>query len=153
MDDRVPTSNKVYIQRDFQCTPETLFHWLTQPDRIIQWFGPPTLRSTSVVNTPRNGGTFRIELARENSDEIVRLVGEYIEFEEPERVAFRYSYDKNPGAPSFFVVWMSLHRKDDGTTALSLVQEFDVLPDDIERRTVAWEHMLNVLAGLIPGNH
>ena len=150
MSDNITTSNKVYIGRDFQCTPETLFKWLTQPDLIVQWFGPKALRSTRVVNEARNGGKFRIELIRVDSEDTVTLVGEYIEFKEPERVAFRYSYDKNPATPSFFVVRMSLSRKDDGTTKLSMVQEFEAIPDDIEQRTVAWEYMLEVLAGLIP---
>ena len=62
--------------------PETVFAFLTEPDRLVQWLG-----RTATLH-PRPSGLFRVDV---NGRDAVR--GEYLVVEPPHRVVFSFGYE------------------------------------------------------------
>lgn len=138
----------VYVNRTFNCSQKELFHWVTDPELLVQWFGPSFLKTVSAETDPQKGGSYRIQMLQE-SGEAFYIKGEYLEIIHYSQVAFSYSYEglQNPMPDSE----VRIHLEETGpqTVNLSLVQKFSTTPPEMERRTEAWNYMLGVLEDLL----
>lgn len=139
---------KVYVNRTFNCTAETLFEWLTQPELIAQWFGPKHLKTGKVSSNLQVGGNYSIELLKPNGD-VIGISGAYEIIDPPVRLRYTSIYFGLDPAPPDGVVTITLEDLEDGRCALSLVQAFEVVPQDMPTRTQAWEHMFETLGILV----
>jgi uncharacterized protein YndB with AHSA1/START domain len=81
-------------------SPETIWPFLTDPARHVEWLG------TEADLDPRPGGTYRVLVGGEHPG-----VGEYIEVVTNEKVVFTFGWDE-PGHPipaASTTVEISLH--------------------------------------------
>jgi uncharacterized protein YndB with AHSA1/START domain len=79
----------VEVEVRIAATPETVFDFFTDPDKMIQWMG----RSAELDARP--GGAFRCDI---NGRYIAR--GEYLELEPPHRVVFSWGWEgEDPTVP------------------------------------------------------
>ena len=140
-------ANSVYLQREFQCSAQRLFEWMTQAELLAQWFGPKNCKVTEARMDLRVGGDYFIRLERENGSGF-SIRGKYLEISKPKSVHFSFAYEGLNGAPPESVVKITIEQLDERRSSLSLIQEFDSRPADMEKRTLAWEHMLLLVSEL-----
>ena len=121
-------------------TPETIWPFLTDPERHVEWLG------TVADIDPRPGGRYRVLVGGRNP-----AVGEYVEVVPLERVVFTFGWEQegNPITPGSTTVEISLHPE--GTkTRVRLAHRG--LPDDaVADHTEGWDHYLARLAIVGPG--
>lgn len=140
-------TSKVYVEREFNTTPEKLFPYLVQPVLIAQWFGPKDFKAKEVYTDPRAGGEYRIRLIKTKGSGF-SISGKYTEINTPERLSFTLHYEGLPSSPPDSEITFMLTSLPDNRTQLSLTQQFVIEPVgiDMSRRTQAWEYMLGILA-------
>lgn len=142
------TVNKIYIKRDFACNPNELFRYLIQPDLIAKWFGPKHTVVGAVSMDVRVNGSYSIELIKPDNKNFF-IVGSYIEIDKPSRLVFSFQYQGLPSSPPESRVEITIKADGSGNSKLLLTQQFEVMPADMENRTVAWNNMLTKLGSLI----
>jgi uncharacterized protein YndB with AHSA1/START domain len=115
--------------------PATIFPFLTDPVKHLEWMG------TQAELEPRPGGTYRVRVGGEHPS-----AGEFVEVVPNERVVFTFGWDEPD------------HPIPSGTTtvAISLIPEGDKtrvrlvhtgLPEDaVSDHTAGWDHYLGRLA-------
>lgn len=115
-------------------TPETIWPFLTDPDKHLEWLG------TEVDIDPRPGGVYRVLVRGEFPS-----AGEYIEVVPLEKVVFTFGWEQegNPITPGSTTVEISLH-PEGSKTRVELVHRG--LPDDAtDDHGSGWAHYLERL--------
>jgi uncharacterized protein YndB with AHSA1/START domain len=123
-------------------TPETIWPFLTEPDKHVQWNG------TVADIDPRPGGVYRVLMAGRS-----QAAGKYVEVVSHRKVVFTFGWEEegNPIHPGSTTVEITLHPEGD-KTRVRLVHRG--LPDDaISDHTGGWDHYLARLAAAAPGGH
>lgn len=116
-------------------TPETIWPFLTESDRHVEWEG------TVAEIDARPGGVHRVLVGGRFA-----AAGEYVEVEPLERVVFTFGWDEegHPIPAGSTTVEISLHPEGD-KTRVRLVHRG--LPDDaVTDHTRGWDHYLERLA-------
>jgi uncharacterized protein YndB with AHSA1/START domain len=116
-------------------TPETIFPFLTETDKLLQWEG------TEAELDPRPGGVWYVLVHGEFPGR-----GEFVEVVPNERVVFTFGWEQegNPITPGSTRVEITLHPEGD-KTRLRLVHSG--LPEDaVQDHTGGWDHYLGRLA-------
>jgi uncharacterized protein YndB with AHSA1/START domain len=116
-------------------TPETIWPFLTETDRHLEWDG------TEAELDPRPGGIYRVLVAGE-----FQSAGEYVEVVPHEKVVFTFGWEQegNPITPGSSTVEITLH-PEGSKTLLRLVHSglpADAVADHIQ----GWDHYLGRLA-------
>jgi uncharacterized protein YndB with AHSA1/START domain len=120
--------------------PETIFPFLTVPDRHIQWQG------TEAQLDPQPGGVYRVKVVGE-----FHAAGEFVEVVPNEKVVITFGWDMpgNPIRPGSTTVEYTLHPQGDKTLVRVVHRG---LPDDaVADHTRGWEHYLGRLAVVAAG--
>ena len=135
---------EVYIE----ASPETVYDFFVDPDRMIQWMG----RKAEL--DPRPGGTFRVDL---NGRHISR--GEYVELDPPHRLVFTWGWEASGGEqsavpPGSSTIEVELTPEGEGTR-LNFVHRDLPGTKETESHAHGWDHYLPrleiVAAGGDPG--
>lgn len=116
-------------------TPETIWPFLTEPGKHIEWDG------TVAELDPRPGGVYRVLVQGEHQS-----AGEYVEVDPMKRVLFTFGWEQegHPIPPGSTTVEITLQPEGD-KTRLRLVHRG--LPDDAsENHGRGWAHYLQRLA-------
>jgi uncharacterized protein YndB with AHSA1/START domain len=96
------------VERELRiaASPEVVYEFFVEPDRMIQWMG----RKAELE--PRPGGIFRVDL---NGRHISR--GEYVELDPPNRVVFTFGWEGGTSVvePGASTVEVNLSADGDGT--------------------------------------
>jgi uncharacterized protein YndB with AHSA1/START domain len=120
--------------------PETIWPFLTDPAKHVQWNG------TAAELDPRPGGTYRVLVAGQFPS-----AGEYVEVVPLEKVVFTFGWDQDghPIPAGSTTVEISLHPEGD-KTRVRLVHRG--LPEDaVTDHTHGWDHYLGRLATAAAG--
>lgn len=140
---KTDTAAEVEIQ--IAASPETVFDFFTDPDKMIQWMG----RSAEL--DPRAGGTLRCDI---NGRDIAR--GEYVAVERPDRIVFTWGWEgEEPTvAPGGSTVEVLLARDGEGTQ-LRLIHSDLPSAESAAHHSQGWHHYAErltvVAAGGDPG--
>jgi uncharacterized protein YndB with AHSA1/START domain len=88
------------ITRVFDAPRDLVFKAWSEPERLVQWFGPKGFTSTVVGSMdPRRGGAYRFHMrGPDESDHWVQ--GVYREIVEPERIVCTYVWTDATGNPT-----------------------------------------------------
>jgi uncharacterized protein YndB with AHSA1/START domain len=116
-------------------SPDTIWPFLTQPDRHTEWMG------TAVEIDPRRGGVYRVLVGGRN-----QAVGEVTEIVPNEKLVFSFGWEgeNQPIPPASTIVEITLHREG-SKTRVRLVHRG--LPDDaVGDHTRGWDYYLERLA-------
>jgi len=113
-------------------TPETIWPFLTEPNKQVQWHG------TSAELDPKPGGVYRVLVAGQ-----YRSAGEYVEVVPLEKIVFTFGWEDegNPIKPGSTTVEITLLPEGD-KTRVRLVHRG--LPDEtaVQMHTMGWDHYL-----------
>jgi uncharacterized protein YndB with AHSA1/START domain len=121
-------------------TPETIWPFLTEPEKHVQWLG------TVVDIDPRPGGTYGALVGGEHQSR-----GEYVEVVPRERVVFTFGWDEpdHPIPPGSTTVEISLHPEGD-KTRVRLVHR-GLPADAVEDHGHGWARYLERLGTVATG--
>jgi uncharacterized protein YndB with AHSA1/START domain len=121
-------------------TPETIWPFLVEPDKHVEWLG-----SVADID-PRPGGTYRVLVGGKNQS-----AGEYVEVIPLEKVSFTFGWEQegNPITPGSTTVEITLHPEGE-KTRVRLAHRG--LPETaVPDHTRGWDHYLARLAVAAPG--
>jgi uncharacterized protein YndB with AHSA1/START domain len=139
------TVDAVEVETRIAASPETVFDFFTDPDRMIQWMG----RSAEL--DPRPGGAFRCDI----NDQAVAS-GSYVVVDRPNRVVFTWGWEGEDSvtAPGSSTVEVLLAAEGNGTH-LRLIHRDLPTRESAEKHGYGWRHYLDRLsqtgAGEDPG--
>ncbi len=140
--------SKVYLKRVFKAPVEKVFHALTTPSSILQWFGPKNSKTINARINLEVGGKYQFEIETENNSRFF-IEGKYLEIDHPNRLVYTTEYRKLPRASDMkSIVTLKLREVATGTE-IELVQELSWVPEDIKNRTESWELMFSRLDDFI----
>jgi uncharacterized protein YndB with AHSA1/START domain len=126
----------VEVEVKIEASPETVFEFFTDPDKMIQWMG----RRAEL--DPRPGGSFCCDL---NGDSIAS--GEFLVVEPPSRLVFSFGWEGEGSVvkPGSSTIEILLEPDGDGTRARLL---HTGLPSAewAEKHSHGWSHYLDRLA-------
>lgn len=135
---------KVYVKRVFECSVDELFKWITEPGLMCKWFGPKHLVTHKVESDFQVGGTYCIELIKPNGDQFY-IKGQYLEIDQPHKLVFSFRYSGISALSSESQVSITLKEVQPKQVELTLVQDFQTLPKDMNNKSKNWEYMLDNL--------
>jgi len=138
MTDTLPS---VTIVRRIKASPAKVWAAITQPDQMIQWWGPDAGPTLSAVADVRPGGRFSVVFRLLNGDEH-NPTGIYQEVIPERKLAFTWDL---PGSQEPESLVTFLLKPIDGGTELTLLHEH--LPDEGERESheQGWSGLLDKL--------
>ncbi|MER5579407.1 SRPBCC family protein [Streptomyces massasporeus] len=112
---------RVRLRRALDGSCPTVFRELTDPRELTRWWGPDGFTIPSVESDLRPGGAYRIAM-RPPEGELFYLVGEFLEVEPPERLAYTFRWEDPDPEDRETVVTLSLHDIDAARSELVLDQ-------------------------------
>ena len=127
------TGTAAEVKIRIAASPETVFDFFTDPDKMIQWMG----RSAEL--DPRAGGTLRCDI---NGRDIAR--GEYVAVERPDRIVFTWGWEGDEERQSLFTITLN---DLGGKTELTLRQEGLGTVENRDAHGTGWNSALNKLVG------
>jgi uncharacterized protein YndB with AHSA1/START domain len=129
------TVDAVEVETRIAASPETVFDFFIDPDRMIQWMG----RSAEL--DPRPGGGFRCEI----NDEAIAS-GSYVELDRPNRVVFTWGWNSEDSVtpPGSSTVEVLLAADGDGTH-LRLIHRDLPSAESAGKHGHGWRHYLDRL--------
>jgi uncharacterized protein YndB with AHSA1/START domain len=135
------TEQAVEVEVRIAASPETVFDFLVEPDKMIQWMG------RSAILEPRPGGTFRCDM---NGRDIAR--GEFVEVDPPRRAVFTWGWEAggSPIPPGSSTVEVLLEPDGDGTL-LRLTHSGLPGAETVRRHRAGWEQFIPRLASAAGG--
>ncbi len=86
-------SHNVHLRRVFSASAETLFAAWTDPDQLLQWWGPPGSVVQSVEVDLRQGGSYRIGFLHPDGN-AYHVYGVYQEIQPPRKLAFTWRWEQ-----------------------------------------------------------
>jgi uncharacterized protein YndB with AHSA1/START domain len=138
---KVETASEVEVEVRIAASPETVFDFFIDPDKMIQWMG----RSAEL--DPQPGGVLRCDI---NDSAVAR--GEYVALDRPRRVVFTWGWEGEDSvtAPGSSTVEVLLEPDGDGTHLRLLHRD---LPntDSAEKHGHGWRHYTERLAAAATG--
>jgi uncharacterized protein YndB with AHSA1/START domain len=129
------TVDAVEVEARIAASPETVFDFFTDPDKMIQWMG----RSAQL--DPRPGGSFRCDI---NGDAVAS--GSYVALEPPNRVVFTWGWEGEDSVtkPGSSTVEVLLSSDGDGTH-LRLIHRDLASAESATKHRHGWRHYLDRL--------
>ena len=130
------TVDAVEVEVRIAASPETVFDFFTEPDRMIQWMG----RKAEL--DPRPGGSFYCDI---NAEAVA--CGEYVAVEPPNRVVFTWGWSGEDSVvkPGGSTVEVLLSADGDGTQ-VRLIHSDLPTAESAEKHGYGWRHYLDRLA-------
>jgi uncharacterized protein YndB with AHSA1/START domain len=131
----------VEVETRIAASPETVFDFFVEPDKMIQWMG----RSARL--DPRTGGEFHCDI---NADAVAS--GEYVAVERPDRIVFTWGWNGEDSVtkPGSTTIEVLLAADGDGTH-LRLIHRDLPSPESAEKHGYGWRHYLDRLAKTATG--
>ncbi|MEU0221157.1 SRPBCC domain-containing protein [Streptomyces sp. NPDC006265] len=112
---------RVRLRRTLNGSCPVVFRELTDPRELARWWGPDGFTIPSVESDLRPGGAYRIAMRRPEG-ELFYLVGEFLQVEPPERLAYTFRWEDPDPEDRETVVTLSLHDIDPARSELILEQ-------------------------------
>jgi uncharacterized protein YndB with AHSA1/START domain len=124
------TGAAVEVETRIAASPETVFEYFTDPDKMIQWMG----RSADL--DPRPGGGFRCDI---NGRDVAG--GKYVELDPPRRAVFTWGWEGDDPVVALgsSTVEVLLAADGDGTR-LRLVHRGLPSAESAEKHRLGWQH-------------
>jgi len=137
---------KLIITRHLRAPREAVFRAWTDPEALVQWFGPESVTARLVSLDPRPGGRYSLEMHGADGG-VYPLSGEYREVSPPSRLVFTWIWGSGDFAGVETLVTVNL---DDinGETRLTLTHERLANEHALELHNQGWTSTLGRLERL-----
>ena len=125
--------NQLFIEREFNASPEELFRAWTDPKILIQWMGPGPVKCKEATVDLKIGGSYRIHMVSDEGDHIA--TGEYLEIVTGEKLVFTWGWEG--GEVKDTQVTVSLE-KIGKKTKMGILHEKFATAEAAEKHTMGW---------------
>lgn len=150
---------QVHVVRVYDATPAEIFAAFTQPEHLVQWWGPAGFVSDKAEVDLKPGGIFSILMRAEDGSYEGTMSGHFAEIDTPTRLVLEITKHCN-GAPHLFdatkmpptTVTVELRALDDGRTELTLNQTGFTDPVAAEAHHGGWSGSLEKLSTAMKTN-
>jgi uncharacterized protein YndB with AHSA1/START domain len=134
------TEPVIEYTRTIAATPETVFEYFTDPEKMVQWMG------TEATLDPRPGGVCRI-----NPTGHAVMSGRFLEVEPPHRLVLSWGWETElfSTPPQSTLVEVTLTPTQEGTLLRLMHRRLDPSAHAFHR--AGWDHYIPRLAGLASG--
>jgi uncharacterized protein YndB with AHSA1/START domain len=117
-----PAERVLVIERIFDAPSSLVFKAWTEPEHMVQWFGPRGFTSTILQSELRSGGAYRIHMRGPEGDDHWTQ-GIFREIVEPERLVMSGNWADSAGNPTSPETILTLtFQEHEGKTKLTLHQ-------------------------------
>jgi uncharacterized protein YndB with AHSA1/START domain len=136
-----PTEAAVEVAVKIAASPETVYDFFTDPDKMIQWMG----RDADL--DPRPGGAMRCDI---NGRDVAS--GRFVELDPPNRIVFTWGWEPEDSVtrPGSSTVDVALQPEGDGTL-VTLTHRDLPTAEAREAHSHGWNHYLERLATVATG--
>jgi uncharacterized protein YndB with AHSA1/START domain len=119
-----------------QASPETVFSFFTEPDKLLKWMG------TEAELDPRPGGIYRHQVRPDSL-----MIGEFVDLRPPRFLSFTWGWagPDSPVPPGSSLVEVTLDSDGDGTV-LTLRHSGLPSPESVNLHDGGWQHFLERLS-------
>ena len=121
------------IQVRIEAKPETVFGFLTDPARVLQWMG------VDAALDCRPGGAFRIKVTGRET-----ATGEFVEVKPYERIVMTWGWDSGPVLPGSTRVEIDLTA--DGDATILRLRHHGLDAEGMTSHEEGWTHYMDRLA-------
>ncbi|NKB54848.1 MAG: SRPBCC domain-containing protein [Alphaproteobacteria bacterium] len=150
---------QVHITRVFDATPEEIFAAFTEPEQLVQWWGPAGFFSDKVEADPTAGGAFSVNMRAEDGSYEGVMSGRFIEIAAPTRLVLEITKHCNGAAHLFdatkmppTTITVELRALADGRTELTLTQTGFTDPVAADAHRGGWSGSLEKLSTSVETN-
>lgn len=131
------------LSRRFAAPREAVFRAFTEPEAMVQWWGPEGMDVPEIRMDVREGGAWRTCM-RSSTGELHCVAGIYREISPPERLVLTWAWEGGEWPGRETLVTFEFHDKD-GETELVLTHENLASADAAEKHQGGWTSCLNCL--------
>lgn len=131
--------SELRISRVLPAPPNKVWHALTNPDALAQWFWPHDTYGTVAEADPRPGGKYLIDGQKAG----IKAAGEYVTVDPPHRLVMTWRWDDEP--PETLVTIELAESAED--TVLTLVHERFDDEESRDGHMKGWSDCLDRLPG------
>lgn len=121
------------VEVRIEAKPETVFGFLTDPARVLQWMG------VEAALDCRPGGAFRINVSGRET-----AIGEFVEVTPYERIVMTWGWDSGPVTPGSTRVEIDL--MPDGNATILRLRHHGLDAEGMASHEEGWKHYLERLA-------
>ncbi len=123
--------NAVVSEIHVSATPETVFAFFVDPDKMVRWMG------SRVEINPHPGGTYALDINAQ-----ARSRGEYVEVMPPSRVVFTFGWEADQAVPPGSSTVEVTLTPDGNGTHVRLVHRGLMTAEMREQHGHGWQHYL-----------
>jgi len=139
---------RLELKREFAHSCEKVFAAITQPDRVMQWMGPPGVTNLDAVVDLRVGGSYRFTMRGANDGPVYKVAGKYQEIAPPHLLRFTWKWEHAPAdEPPMEVVFQLSHTSTG--CLLELTQTGFPTQEECDRHTHGWSGSFQRLSQLV----
>ena len=138
-DDRTLT-----IERTFAATPDRVFQAWTEPETLIQWWGPEGHHIPEYTMDVREGGAWRTVMESEKGERHIAS-GVFREIAPPERLVMTWAWEQPDGRRGHETMIELTFQPDPDGTRLRLVQRLFETVEGRDNHRKGWTSTLNCL--------
>lgn len=113
MSETTTTDREIIISRVFDAPRALVWEAFTDPEQVVQWWGPDGFTNTLYEMDVRPGGTWRHTMHGPDGTDYPNIA-KYIEVVRPERLVYELRADV-PDATEHFTATVTLEERDGGT--------------------------------------
>ena len=125
MNGETSQSITLVVRRVIRATRERLFDAWTQPDHLMQWWGPPGVNCPGADVDLRIGGIYRIANQLPNGDTLW-IAGQFEHIDPPRKLI--YSWGTDPTAAASERVTVQFETRDDATEVIIIHERIATAP-------------------------
>jgi uncharacterized protein YndB with AHSA1/START domain len=124
-----------------------VWHALTDPEQLAQWWGPKGFAIPSIDFDPQVGGGYRIAM-KPPDGELFHLHGEFREVEAPSRLSYTFNWDPSDPDDRETLATLSLDDHGEGTE-VSFTQGDFATEERLELHRGGWTESFEKLEDLL----
>jgi uncharacterized protein YndB with AHSA1/START domain len=125
-----PATVAVTREVRIKASPETIFEFLVDPQKLMRWKG------VEAELEPSPGGRFRVNVTGKDI-----VAGEYVEVDRPHRVVFTWGWEGDEHVPPGSST-VEIRLTPDGDETLMTLTHRDLPEPALEAHVQGWEHFL-----------
>ena len=135
------TALKATVSRVISAPIDQVFKAWVEPEQMKQWYGPEDMYTPEAESDPRTGGKYSVVMAwKENGvEKRSTKSGEYLEFDEPNRLVFTWG-------DAASVVEVDFKTVEDDKTEVTLTHTGFENQQSCEGHSKGWDSTLSKLA-------
>ena len=132
----------------FGAPRERIFHALTEPAELVEWWGPSGFTTPEIEVNLNVGGGYRFGMQPPDG-QLFHLVGEFLEIEPPSRLVYTFRWEEPDPDDRETVVRLSLEPAPLEITGLSLSQVGFATDARLALHRAGWTDSLERLSAFI----